>query len=380
MAQNSTSPTSTQLPLTQRFQEWSERNASSFFLWPAAGILLFFSLFPLIISLYLSFARIQFARGGLNVNFVGLANYRKLLVGSEQKHFLGVLGELSIFGWAVIALTVVLLGWAIVRYAMSEQRSFVGLLFRTILAALIAMLVWLLTSTLSGEGRPGTLGVTLVYVYLGIATQYLIGLGLALLASQHLRGRGFFRVVFLLPMMITPVGVAYMFRMLADTSKGPFSPIWQAVGLGDFSWAVIPWGARAAVMIGDTWQWVPFMFIVLLAAIEGQQQEPIEAALVDGANRWQIFRHITIPQILPVSTAVVLIRMIEAFKIVDLPQVLTNGGPGTATESLTLHSFIAWRTLDIGSSAAVAYILLVLVTVLSIAFVNLVRSRTTEVV
>ncbi|MEM7530814.1 MAG: hypothetical protein AAF639_01450 [Chloroflexota bacterium] len=74
------------------------------------------------------------------------------------------------------------------------------------------------------------------------------------------------------------------------------------------------------------------------------------------------------------------IRMIEAFKIVDLPQVLTNGGPGTATESLTLHSFIAWRTLDIGSSAAVAYILLLLVTVLSIAFVNLVRSRVTDAI
>ena len=72
--------------------------------------------------------------------------------------------------------------------------------------------------------------------------------------------------------------------------------------------------------------------------------------------------------------------MIEAFKIVDLPQVLTNGGPGTATESLTLHSFIAWRTLDIGSSAALAYILLVVVTIFSIAFVNLVRGRTTEIV
>ncbi|OUC08975.1 transporter, partial [Litorilinea aerophila] len=82
----------------------------------------------------------------------------------------------------------------------------------------------------------------------------------------------------------------------------------------------------------------------------------------------------------PVSTALILIRMIEAYKIIDLPNVLTNGGPGTATESLTLHAFIAWRTLDIGSSAAIAYLLMVLVTVMSVAFVQFVRRRTTEIV
>ena len=107
--------------------------------------------------------------------------------------------------------------------------------------------------------------------------------------------------------------------------------------------------------------------------------ELIEAALVDGANRWQIFWHITLPQILPVSTTLILIRMIEAFKIVDLPNVLTNGGPGTATESLTLHAFISWRTLDLGGSAAIAYMLLFLVTVIGLAYVNLIRSRIAEV-
>jgi len=308
-------------------------------------------------------------RGGVDVQFVGWTNYKKLITGSEQKHFIGVLDSPGIVGWLVVGLVACLLLWMLVGYLRTARRSIVGFTFRLIFAGILTTLVWMLVSTLSGDGRPGTLFVTLIYVYIGIAAQYLIGLGLALLAAQPLPGRRFFRVIYLIPMMITPVGVAYMFRMLADTSKGPFAPIWQGMGLGDFSWAVIPWGARSAVMIGDTWQWVPFMFIVLLAAIEGQQQEPVEAAWVDGASRWQIFRHL-----------VVLIRMIEAFKIVDLPQVLTNGGPGTATESLTLHSFIAWRTMNIGSSAAVAYILLVVVTIFSIAFVNLVRGQATEVV
>ena len=93
------------------------------------------------------------------------------------------------------------------------------------------------------------------------------------------------------------------------------------------------------------------------------------------ADRWQIFRHITVPAILPVSLTLVLIRVIEAFKIVDLPNVLTNGGPGIATESLTLHAFMAWRTLDLGGSAAIAYMLLFLVTFFCTAFVNLTRQR-----
>ncbi|HNP72934.1 MAG TPA: sugar ABC transporter permease, partial [Kouleothrix sp.] len=239
-------------------------------------------------------------------------------------------------------------------------------------------LAWLVVQAFAPGARPGTLMVTLVYVVVGLVVQYLLGLGLALLCSQQLYGRRFFRVVFLLPMMITPVGIAYMFRMLTDTNKGPLKPIWDLLGMSGFSWVSDPWGARGAVLIGDIWQWTPFMFIVLLAALEGQSVEPVEAALVDGATRRQIFRYITLPAILPVSTTLILIRMIEAFKIVDLPNILTGGGPGTATESLTLHSFIAWRTQDLGGSAAVAFLLLVLVTVVGTAFVNLVRQPNTE--
>jgi len=363
----------------KRIGSWFSSKGDTFFLWPAVVVLIFFAIFPLIVSLYLSFSRVKFVRGGVDITWVGLANYHKLFLGTEQKHFLGVTSDLSWIGWLIMAAVAGLLIWGLVNYLRSPGRSVIGFLLRLFLALFLGTLIWLSVSTLLGDGRPGTLVVTLVYVFFGLIFQYGIGLGLALLAAQQLPGRRFFRVVFLLPMMITPVGVAYTFRMIADTGKGPLAPIWQAVGLGDFSWVTYPWGARAAVMIGDIWQWTPFMFIVLLAAIEGQPHEPVEAALVDGANRRKIFRHITFPLIIPVSTALILIRMIEAFKIIDLPNVLTNGGPGTATESLTLQSFFVWRTLDIGGSAAIAYILLILVTILSISFVNLVRRRTSEV-
>ena len=99
-----------------------------------------------------------------------------------------------------------------------------------------------------------------------------------------------------------------------------------------------PWLARVAVIIGDTWQWTPFVFIVLLAALESLDQEVREAALVDGASRWQSFRHITMPALLPVTTTIILIRIIEGFKIIDMPNILLGGGPGTATQSMTLQA------------------------------------------
>jgi multiple sugar transport system permease protein len=284
----------------------------------------------------------------------------------------------SLPGWLILGAVVVFMVFHLARYIRSQQYSLRGLVGKILPIVLVSLLLWLLMATISSSGRPGTMVVTLLYVLIGIFFQYILGLGLAVLVTQRLPGRRFFRVIYLLPMMITPVGVAYTFRMLTDTQKGPFYPIWNMLGLVNFSWVNIPWGARAAVMIGDIWQWTPFMFIVLLAALEGQSIELVEAAQVDGANRWQTFWNITIPQILPVSTTLVLIRMIEAFKIVDLPNVLTNGGPGTATESLTLQAYIYWRSLDLGGSAAVAYMLLFLVTFIGISYVNLVRSRVAE--
>ena len=362
----------------RRFSEWSEKAAGNIFILPAVLVVLFLAVFPLIGSAYMSLTRFKFVKGGFEFKWVGLANYERLLAGTEKTHFLGKQSSPSPIGWVILFLVLGLLVYGLVRYLRSGQVSVVGAIGRIIVSIFAILSTWLVVTTLAPGGRPGTLVVTWTYVFVGITIQYFLGLGLALLATQKLAGRRFFRVVFLLPMMITPVGIAYMFRMLTDTDKGPLQPIWQALGLGLFSWVNHPWGARVAVMLGDIWQWTPFMFIVLLAALEAQSTEQIEAALVDGANRWQLFWHITFPQILPVTTTLVLIRMIEAFKIIDLPNVLTGGGPGTATESLTLQSFIAWRTLNLGNSAAVAYMLLFVVTFLGIAYVNILRPQVVE--
>lgn len=342
---------------------------------PTILIVLFLSIFPLIVSLYLSFARVTFVRGGIDVNFVGFSNYQKLLFGSQQRHFIGKLGDLTLLGWLIFVLfAVLMLSWLYIEFRQGHLRI-PGMLLRIFAATFAIGLMWIGASTLGHDGLPGTMVVTLIYVVAGVSIQYAIGLLLAMLLVQNIRGKRFFRIAFLLPMMITPVGIAFLFRMMTDTHVGPFASLWGALGLGGFSWVGTAEGARAAVLVGDIWQWTPFMFIILLAALEGTSQEQLEAAMVDGANRLRLFRYIILPQIAPVSLTLILIRLIEAFKIIDIPRILTGGGPGTATESLTLHAYIEWRAPNLGGASAISYLLLILVTFVALMFVNVVRQQ-----
>lgn len=344
------------------------------FIWPSVIIVLLLSIFPLFASLTLAFGKLVFQKGEVNVDFVGLSNFTTLLFGTERTHLLGLTRTPTPLGWLVLIIVVAAVVGALARSLSRGTVGVGGAVLRVAVALFAIGLAALVAQTMLADGgRPGSLVVTLFYVFAGIAVTYVLGLGLAILTVQPLRGRRFFRVVFLLPLTITPIGVGYMFRMMTDTGKGPLEPLFAALGLSHYTWVTDPWAARIAVVIGDAWQWTPFVFIVLLAALEGLDQEVREAAVVDGASRWRAFRHLTWPAILPVSVTIVLIRMIEGFKIVDMPNILTGGGPGTATESLTLEAYLDWRTFNLGSSAAIAYILLILVTVIASVYIGWTR-------
>jgi multiple sugar transport system permease protein len=365
---------------TDTLGAWRSDGAARWlFIWPAVLLILILSIFPLVASIALSLSKLAFHQGGIDLKLVGFANYQQLLFGLERSHFLGVLKAPSPLGWAIVIATFAFCAQAWIRAARSGRVRPIGLVLRAIGGALLIGSVYLLVQALvSDGGRPGALIVTLIFVFAGIFLQYALGLGLAMLAVQQVPWRRFFRIVFLIPLTITPVGVGYMFLMMTDTSKGPLEPIWVSLGLRNFTWVTDPWLARLAVIIGDTWQWTPFVFIVLLAALESLDQEVREAALVDGAGRWQSFRHITMPAILPVTTTIVLIRLIEGFKIIDMPNILLGGGPGTATQSMTLQAYIDWNTLNLGRSAAIAYLLLILVSVVATVYVGFVRRRVTD--
>jgi multiple sugar transport system permease protein len=225
-----------------------------------------------------------------------------------------------------------------------------------------------------------TARVTLTFVVGAVSLEYLVGLGVALLLNQDIRFRRFFRVVFLMPMMLTPAAVAYAGRMLFNEGQGPVNHIIKLLGGPQVPWFSNPSLALPSLILVDTWEWTPFMMIVLLAGLQSLPPEVYEAARVDGANDWQMFRHITFPMLAPVSVTVILIRALEAFKLFDIVTVMTGGGPGTATEPVTLYAYlVGMKNGNLGYASAIAYSLLIMVIISSTLFLRLVRQRAVRI-
>ena len=354
---------------SESWGEWIDRHSGTYFIAPAVTLILIFAIFPTFYSIVFAISRVKFSPTGLQFRTVWLQNFQKQFLGNEQIHFLGRLEGLSAIGWVFsLAVTAAVLWWLYRSYR--NGASWIGMIGRLISAATAITIAFILGATLLSGNNWGTLMTTLFYVIVGCALQFVIGTALAFLCSQPISGKSFFRVVFFVPLMITPLGVGYAFKMILDITKGPFQPFWDYIGLHDWAWSTDAWAARWFVILGDSWQWIPFIFIIMLAALENVPRDQVEAAQVDGASNFQIFRDVTWPQIVPVAATVILIRMIEAFKIVDLPNIMTSGGPGIATESMTLHSVFLWRANDMGNSAAVAYLLLILTVIVCSSFFN----------
>ncbi len=235
--------------------------------------------------------------------------------------------------------------------------------------------------TLVNDGRFwNTTRVTVFFVVGAVALEYVLGLGVALLLNQISRFRRIFVVIFLMPMMLTPAAVGYTGRMLFNEGQGPVNDIIQLLG-----GPVIPWISKRAfalpsLMLIDAWEWTPFMMIVLFAGLQSLPLEVFEAARVDGASGLQIFRHITFPMLLPVSLSVIIIRGLEAFKLFDIAAVMTGGGPGTATETVTMYAYqVAMKNGNLGYASAIAYSLLIMIVIFSIVFLNMLRKRTAAI-
>jgi multiple sugar transport system permease protein len=218
--------------------------------------------------------------------------------------------------------------------------------------------------------------VTATFVLGAVVLEYGLGLGVALLVNRDIRFKRFFRVIFLMPMMLTPAAVGYVGRMLFNESMGPVNNIIQSLGGPFIPWTSSPTLALPSLMLIDAWEWTPFMFIVLLAGLQSLPTEVFEAATVDGASTWQTFRFITFPLIIPTSVTVVLIRGLEAFKLFDIVAVMTGGGPGNATESVTWYTYLTALTYGrLGYASALAYSLLIMVIIFSMAFLAIMQRR-----
>lgn len=209
---------------------------------------------------------------------------------------------------------------------------------------------------------------TLIFTVAATAVEFVLGLALALLLKEEFPFQGVIRSSLIIPMVIAPVVVGIIWRLLYNADVGLFSYLVQTLTGKSLSVLSSTSLALPALILVDIWEWTPFMFLILLAGIQSLPTEPFEAARVDGASAWNILVHLTLPMLRPVIAVAVLIRALDAFTVFDQVFVLTQGGPGTATEVATLMIYkTAFRFSQFGYGAAMAVALLLLVVCFSTA-------------
>ena len=213
------------------------------------------------------------------------------------------------------------------------------------------------------------LRITFQLMAITLTVQLVVGVGLALLVTQKLPGMGIARTLLLIPMMISPVIVGLVWLFLYFPELGYLNYFLSFLGLGAIPWITSPDWALWAIAIPHIWQWTPFIMMGTAAALTSLSPEPYEAARIDGNTRWQVFRHVTLPQLRPVIVSLLFLRAIDAFKIYDIIFVLTKGGPGDSTEVLSLYiyrqSFTFWQ---MGVGAAASWVSLIIIVVLITLF------------
>lgn len=213
---------------------------------------------------------------------------------------------------------------------------------------------------------------TITYVFFSVSIEFVLGLSMALLLNRNIRGITFIRTFLLLPMMVTPVAVGLLWRWMFNTDYGLinyFAGSW--FGMNPVNWLGEHTYAMPIVILVDVWQWTPFIILSLLAGLQSLSDEPYEAANIDGASAFQIFRFITLPQLKSIILVVLLIRTIDAFKSFDVVWTLTNGGPGNSTELFSSRIYrIAFKFWETGYASAVSWLFLLVVMVITSLFIR----------
>lgn len=217
---------------------------------------------------------------------------------------------------------------------------------------------------------------TLEIVVGGVGLQFLLGLALALTLTRFTRGAKLFNVLLFLPQVITPVVAGLLLKWMFMYKWGLIHQFLAALGLPAPDWLGHPAFATGAIILADTWQHVPFITLVLYAGLQSLPADPIEAALVDGASGWRLLWHILLPALRPLILFVLTIRTMDAFRLFDLIFVITGGGPGTATETVTYYNYIlAFRLLQIGKASALGVLTLVMLSLILGGLILLIYRR-----
>jgi len=207
---------------------------------------------------------------------------------------------------------------------------------------------------------------TVYYSVLTVVAPLVLGTIAAVLLHREFRFRGLVRGIFLLPMMATPVAIALVWVMMFHPQFGVLNYLLERVGLPASLWVYAPETVIPALAMVETWQWTPFTMLIVLGGLASLPKDPYESATIDGANAWQTFRHITLPLVMPFIMVAAVLRAIDAFKAFDTIYPITQGGPGTASETINIYLYLqAFSYTHIGSSSAVVVVFFAMILVLA---------------
>lgn len=211
-----------------------------------------------------------------------------------------------------------------------------------------------------------SLWTTLLFAAVCVTAEMVLGIALALALERPVRGMAAFRTLFILPMMIAPIVVGLAWRYIFDAQFGLLNAALVKLGVQPLTWLADPTLAFIAIVVADIWQWTPFVFIMMIAALAGVDGAVLEAARIDGARWWQQTFLVKLPMVMHVVAITLMMRLIDAFRVLEVIYVLTFGGPGDATEILSLHIYkTAFVGQQLGVAAAISILLLAVVAFLS---------------
>lgn len=206
---------------------------------------------------------------------------------------------------------------------------------------------------------------TLIFMVVALPVELVLGMLLALLCLERLPGKQIFVALLILPTIISPIVAGAAWRLLFDQRFGPINQIisWLAGEPVTILWTVNPSFVYPAILITEVWQWTPFMFLLLLAALNNVDNSQIEAAQIDGASYWRIFFKIMLPAIKPVMMIAILIRALDLFRMFDMVWALTKGGPGTRTETISIYAYVqGFKQFETSYTGAIAFLVIFLLT------------------
>jgi multiple sugar transport system permease protein len=208
---------------------------------------------------------------------------------------------------------------------------------------------------------------TLEFTVASVVAPLLLGVWAAVCFASRFKFRGLARTLFVLPMMATPVAIALVWTMMFHPQLGVLNYLLTSVGLPPSSWVYSTSTVIPTLVMVETWQWTPLVMLVVLGGIASLPQDPYEAAILDGASAWQMFRHITLPLVWPFLMVAAVIRLIDALKTFDTIYVITLGGPGTASETLNILLYqTAFAYYDLGYGSAMVVVFFVLILLISL--------------